>query len=174
MINQFKPNLSPYQVMALGSFGGTYWRPIDSRITSRTHRGRHKKYRWDLPDEILASQEYDKEINCYGVRVGESLEYWEDKGWITKHDPYGWFQWYCNYCDGRRIPEEDERQIKRWLGVAGPKGRFRRRLINMIREQNGKYNDKSISPKIRQTLQHWGYELTDRDFKSAYSKKGSR
>ena len=29
----FKPNLTPKQMFRLGSFGGTYWRPIYSAIT---------------------------------------------------------------------------------------------------------------------------------------------
>lgn len=35
----------------------------------------------------------------------------------------------------------------------------------MINDKNAKYNDYTISPKIRQTLQHWGYELTSKDCK---------
>ena len=46
------------------------------------------------------------------------------------------------------------------MNTAGPKSRFRRRLINMIKNKKSKYNDFTISPKIRQTLQHWGYKLT--------------
>ena len=34
----------------------------------------------------------------------------------------------------------------------------------MIRNANGKFDDYSISPRIRQILLHWGYELTEKDF----------
>ena len=71
-------------------------------------------------------------------------------------------QWYCDFYIGKRSPD-DERQIKRWIRTAGPKSRFRRALINLIIKKKGNYNDFSISPKIRQTLQHWGYKLTKKD-----------
>ena len=64
---------------------------------------------------------------------------------------------------GERGPD-DERQIDRWEKTAGPKSRFRKWLINMIKKKKKKYNDYDVSPKIRQTLQHWGYKLTKRDF----------
>ena len=38
------------------------------------------------------------------------------------------------------------------------------KLINMINKKNSTYNDFTISPKIRQTLQHWAYRLTQDDF----------
>ena len=34
----------------------------------------------------------------------------------------------------------------------------------MIRDAGSKFDDYSISPKIRQILLHWGYELTEKDF----------
>ena len=34
----------------------------------------------------------------------------------------------------------------------------------MIKDAQSKYDDYSISPKIRQILLHWGYELTEKDF----------
>ena len=40
----------------------------------------------------------------------------ENKGWINKIDPYGWFQWYFRYWSGRRS-KDDERQINRWEKV---------------------------------------------------------
>ena len=154
----FKPNLTPYQVLKMGSFGGTYWRPIYSGETDKSLKkqkleNQHLKYNWDLPDEILTKPygEYDKNINKYKVKVGQTLADWEAKKWITKYDPYGWFQWYCNYSLGRRTP--DDMRIERWHGIAGPNGRFRKYLITLI-VKNGKWNDYSISPKIRQTLQH--------------------
>ena len=34
----------------------------------------------------------------------------------------------------------------------------------MIKVVGGKLDDYSISPKIRQPLLHWSYELTEKDF----------
>ena len=42
--------------------------------------------------------------------------------------------------------------------------RFRGKLVKMIRNAGSKFDDYSISPKIRQILLHWGYELTEKDF----------
>ena len=39
----------------------------------------------------------------------------------------------------------------------------------MIRDAGSKFDDYSISPKIRQILLHWGYELTE--VKEKYSKE---
>ena len=43
--------------------------------------------------------------------------------------------------------------------------RFKGKLVKMIKSFGSKYDDYSISPKIRQILLHWGYELTKKDFK---------
>lgn len=167
MDKDFKPNLTPRQMFKQGAFGGTYWRPIYSSITKKNYKNEHKKFpsSWwtGIPEDHLSSPDCDIKRNKYKVNVGTSLDFWESKGWITKYDPYGWVQWYCNYKQGRRTPD-DERQIKRWLQLAGPKGRFRLWLITQIQKHNGKYNDPTISPKIRQTLLHWGYELTKADY----------
>ena len=40
--------------------------------------------------------------------------------------------------------------------------RFKGKLVKMIKDANSKFDDYSISPKIRQILLHWGYELTER------------
>ena len=42
--------------------------------------------------------------------------------------------------------------------------RFRGKLVKMIRDAGSKFDDYSISPKIRQILLHWGHELTEKDF----------
>ena len=100
-------------------------------------------------------------MNCYGVEVGTSLRFWENKGWINEIDPYGWFQWYFRYWKGERS-EDDQRQINR-------RKRIFSRLVGILNK--GKVKDKGRdigkskdsrskdSLKIRQILLHWGYEL---------------
>ena len=68
-------------------------------------------------------------------------------------------QWYFRYWLGRRSID-DEKQIKRWKRIAN---RFKGKLIEMIKKAGSKFDDYSISPKIRQILLYWGYELTERD-----------
>lgn len=167
---EFTPNLTPQHIFELGSFGGTYWRPITSKIARRKFKNRHLKYPkswWEnMGDKDILTlpwNSYDTTINKYGVKVGTTLEFWENKDWIIKEQPYGWVEWYCDFYMGYRS-EDDERQIKRWRGIASENGRFRNWLITLIKKHNGKYNDMAISPKIRQTLQHWGYQITKKDF----------
>jgi hypothetical protein len=169
VLRQFKPNKTPKQVFKMGAFGGTYFRPIHSAVTGNDYtpnqsmRGLSKDWFKGLDmDKMVTSSTYDKNVNKYKVKCGSTLESWETSGWIDKQDPYGWFQWYCHYKKGRRT-KDDERQIDRWLKLAGPSGRFRRTLMNKIIKNNTTYDDYSISPVIRQVLLHWGYELTKKD-----------
>ena len=55
-------------------------------------------------------------------------------------------------------------QIRRWKALTGKKGRFKNNLIGKVARAGVNYDDTSISPAIRQTLQHWGYRLTEADF----------
>ena len=91
---------------------------------------------------------YDVGLNCYGVKCGPSLRFWESKGWVSEIDPYGWFQWYFKYWKGRRS-EDDQRQINRWKNIVS---RFKGILVRLI-------NKGGDSPKIRPVLLHWGYKL---------------
>ena len=68
-------------------------------------------------------------------------------------------QWYCRYYLGRHS-DDDKRQIKRWMNIVG---RFKGILVRMIKNKGAKFDDYSISPKIRQILLHWGYELVESD-----------
>ena len=171
----FKPNLSPREMFRLGSFGGTYWRPIYSHVTNKHHKNVHRKYPkswWSgIPESHLSSPDYDKSINKYKVKVGTTLEFWEGKKWIRKSHPYGWVHWYCDFYNGKRGPD-DARQIERWKSLAGPRGRFMRFLVTQIIKNGASYNDESVSPKIRQVLQHWGYKLTKSDYDREVKRRG--
>ena len=113
-------------------------------------------------EEHLTRSKYDVNINKHKVKVGTSLEFWESKQWIHQDNPYGWVHWYYDFYRGKRGPD-DNRQISRWKGLAGSLGVLCV-LVTQILRRNTKWNDESVSPKIRQVLQHWGYKLTKRDF----------
>ena len=170
----FQPNLSPKEVLQMGSFGGTYYRPIYSQVTENNLKDQHLDYpkswfsKLDIPKQITSSI-YDQLVNKYKVKCGQSLLAWEESGWMSNLDPYGWFQWYCRFYLGRRHPEEDARQIQRWKNITGERGRHRNSLITIIQKEikkNPKLNIHSIeiSPARRQTLQHWGYKLSKKDY----------
>ena len=100
-------------------------------------------------------------VNKYGVKCGTSLRFWENNGWINKIDRYGWLQWYFKYWLGRSS-KDDKRQTNKWKKKIV--SRFRDKLVKMIRHAGGKFDDHSVSPKLRQILLHWGYELTEKHF----------
>ena len=109
--------------------------------------------------KFYASDYYDVNVNRCGVKCGTTLRIWENKVWINKIDPHDWFQWYFTYQLGRRS-KDDKRQIIIWIKIVS---RFRGKLVKMIRSPGSKYDDYSVSPKIRQILLHLGYAITGKD-----------
>lgn len=137
----FKPELTPAEMLQLGAFGGVYMRDCRKEFPASWFKGA----KFQKP----SSYEQDANINYFKVNASQPLSVWRRKGWIYKDDPRGWFQWYCRYYMGRRLPEEDKRQIKRWRAI--------RRHIAQIKK-NCKKGDKICRPKQRQALLHWAYD----------------
>ena len=156
----FSPN-KPIEIIKEGAFERTYFRDIYSGIN-----GKWYKNSWTESDQLkninkenYCSNYYDVTVNKYGVKCGTSSRFWENKCWINEIDPDGWFQWYFRYWLGRRS-KDDERQINRWKNIVS---RFRGRLVKMIKDAGSKFDDYSISPRIRQILLHWADELAEKD-----------
>ena len=111
----FGTNKTPVKIIKEGSFGDTYFRDIYSSVNDKFYKDSWKELKElksIVKKKFYCSDYYDVNVNKYGVKCGTSLRFWENKGWINKQDPYGWFQWHFRYYLGRRS-EDDKRQIKR-------------------------------------------------------------
>ena len=102
----FSPHKTAIKIIKEGAFGGTYFRDIYSNINKKWYKNSWKEFVHlkNIDPKFYASDYYD--INKYGVRCRTSLRFWENKGWINKIDPYGWFQWYFRYWLGRRSKDD--------------------------------------------------------------------
>ena len=158
----FSLNKTSIEIIKEGAFGGTCFRDIYSGVNEKWYKNSWKEFvHLKIIDaKFYAWRYYDVNVNKYGIKCGTSLRFLENKGWINKIDPYGWFQWYFRYWLGRRS-KDDERQINRCKKIVS---RFRSKLVNMIRDAGSKFDDYSILHKIRQILLHWGNELTEKGF----------
>jgi hypothetical protein len=134
----FKPQLTPAQMLRLGVFCGKYM--TDGR--------REFPKSW-FARAKLSPRGRDCALNFFGVDASQPLSEWRRKGWLHPADPRGWFQWYCRYYMGRRMPEEDRRQIGRWKAI--------RRHVRQI-EKHCEPGDLTCRKRQRQALLHWAYD----------------
>ena len=132
----FKPELSPKKMLELGVFGGSYF-GLNIKEYPKS---------WFVNAKI--SKNFDVNLNRFKVKSGLSRKHWMEKGWIFKEDPLGWFQWYCRFSNGRRIPHIDEIQIKRWKN-------FKRHVIAI--KKNCEPIDLNCRKKQRQAILQWAY-----------------
>jgi hypothetical protein len=134
----FRPELTPKEMLGLGVFGGKYLTDCRAEFPSDWFAGAR-----------LSAAQRDPSLNYFGVDASQPLSVWRRNGWIYPDDPRGWFQWYCRYFLGRRIPDEDARQIKRWKAM--------RRHVAQLRRYC-EPGDLFCRPRQRQALLHWAYD----------------
>src|SRR5579872_4021057 len=135
---EFEPQLTPQQLLARGVFGGKYMTACRGEFPESWFDGAK-----------LSPKRADPKLKYFGVAASQPLAEWRRKGWIGEDDPRGWFQWYCRYYLGRRLPEEDRRQIKRWKAI--------RRHVRQV-QKNCEPGDPHCRPRQRQALLHWAYD----------------
>lgn len=125
---EFRPWADPATLLRMGIFDGTYFANDPSSCP--------------IPLDQVTKHNY------YKPGISKPRQYWLDRGWITPEDPLGWFQWYCRYHQGRRIPDLDHWQITRWHN-------FRRHSQQIIRYGMG---DPHKRRGQRQALLHWAHD----------------
>ncbi len=141
---QFKPDLTPKEMLELGVFGGLYLYDCQKEFPKSWFT--HAKM---IDADTTVEKNHIAKLNFFGVNASQPLAVWFRNGWINPIDPRGWFQWYCRYYMGRRLEKEDARQIRRWRAIA--------RHITQLKN-NCKRGDTSCRPRQRQALLHWAYD----------------
>ena len=135
---EFVPELTPIEMLKLGVFGGKYMADCFLEFPSS----------W-FQEAKISKGKKNIELNFFKIDASLPLKHWLDKGWIFDQDPRGWFQWYCRFCNGRRIPHMDEIQIKRWKN-------FRRHVLAI--EKNCEKGDLGCRKRQRQAILQWAYD----------------
>lgn len=132
----FKPYFSPKEMLERGVFEGKYCNDCRKEFPET----------WFKKAKI--SDLADPSLNYFGIKSRQPLSVWRKKRWIIGPDPRGWFQWYCRYYLGRRIPLIDQIQIKRWRAFARHAGQIKRHC---------EPHDLTCRPRQRQALLQWAY-----------------
>lgn len=133
----FQPHFSPREMLKMGIFEGKYCNDCTGEFPEIWFRN------------AKTSDISDPDMNYFGIKSRQPLSVWKQKGWIYGPDSRGWFQWYCRYYLGRRLPHIDSIQIKRWRAFARHAGQIR---------ANCEPGDIFCRRRQRQALLQWSYD----------------
>jgi len=161
----FEPDLTPGEILMLGAFEGRYLNDCITEFPAEWFLGAMQYGR--LSPEGAAPER----CNLFGIKSRQPLSVWRENRWAPARgyhgsadhyhgllgdpdrnpDERGWFQWYCRYWMGRRIPELDALQIRRWRAF--------RRHAGAVRGGCPKYHrDRQCRLRERQALLQWAYD----------------
>ena len=157
---EFRPLLTPSEMLQEGICGGSYF-GVQKLQGDQDYLSLFKTL-GDIDPTLYLGSKYRPKLNKFKVRSGMPFEYWVDMKWMHADDPYGWFEWYIKYFNGRRHPDDD-RQIRRWQDFAGTSGRWRNNIYRCEMHGTGsgrsgnkrakKQNDEKSGRAIKTTLQ---------------------
>jgi len=153
----FEPYLTPGEILSLGAFGGKYLNDCLLEFPA--------EWFWNagLLGKLCPGGQ-DISVNHFKIDSRLPLSEWKKAGWVPggkkltgkrsilsskEADVRGWFQWYCRYWMGRRLPELDAVQIQRWKNFIRHYGAVK----------NNCKGDLSCRPRQRQALLHWAWKF---------------
>lgn len=158
----FQPVFSPQEMLSMGVFEGKY-------LNDCTDEFPQEWFLWANALGKLSPGSANVACNYFGIKSRQPLNVWKENGWAPSHksgkggtgsrailadpnlnpDERGWFQWYCRYWLGRRIPALDKVQISRWRSFARHAGAVRKGCAK---------GDLDCRPRERQALLQWSYD----------------
>ena len=161
---RFQPVFTPQEMLMMGVFEGKY-------LNDCTDEFPQEWYLWSNALGKLSPAKPNIACNYFGVPSRQPLQVWIANGWapskgkgkgktektgrailadpILNPDERGWFQWYCRYWLGRRIPELDQVQINRWRSFKRHAGAVKKGCFA---------GDLECRRKERQALLQWSYD----------------
>ena len=166
--DRFAPALTPAEMLFMGVFEGKYLNDCVDEFPKEW-------YIMAAAAGRLSVEKANIECNYFGIKSRQPLHIWQENGWvpvkgarsgseskpkkskvrdiladtIRNPDERGWFQWYCRYWLGRRIPDLDSVQIGRWRSFA--------RHAGAVRKGCNK-GDLECRKRERQALLQWAYD----------------
>jgi hypothetical protein len=151
---RFKPALTPAEMLFMGVFEGKYLNDCKDEFP-------REWFLWAEAAGKLSPVAPNIACNYFGVGSRQPLGVWKENGWAPRRggsgllgdpsmnpDERGWFQWYCRYWLGRRMPELDNKQIGRWRSFARHAGAVKKGC---------KPGDLDCRRRERQALLQWAY-----------------
>lgn len=146
----FNPHYTPREILELGVFGGTYFSKY------RSQQGLPKELFEGLPIEKYDAASFDVNNNYFQVNADQRRRDFNMPNEFRMIDPFGWFQWYCNFFYGRKTGADVHRSAQ-WKDELQTIMFYINKACEL---QEKPLTDLTVEPVWRQQALNFGWDST--------------